>query len=49
MSIADEITRLQTAKANIKTAINNKGGSLTNETISLMLLQLIIYLLEFNY
>ena len=34
MSIASEITRLQTAKANIKTAINNKGGSLTTETIS---------------
>lgn len=33
MSIADEITRLQTAKANLKTAINNKGGSLTTETI----------------
>ena len=34
MSIASEITRLQTAKANIKTAINTKGGSLTTETIS---------------
>ena len=34
MSIADEITRLQTAKADIKTAINTKGGSLTTETIS---------------
>ncbi|HKL95056.1 MAG TPA: hypothetical protein VJ845_01360 [Haploplasma sp.] len=34
MSIASEITRLQTAKANIKSAINNKGGSLTTETIS---------------
>jgi hypothetical protein len=33
MSIASEITRLQNAKASIKTAINNKGGTLTTETI----------------
>ena len=33
MSIADEITRLQTAKANIKTAIIDKGGTIDDETI----------------
>lgn len=33
MSIASEITRLQNAKASLKTAINAKGGSLTNETL----------------
>jgi len=33
MSIANEITRLQNAKASIKTAINSKGGNLTNELI----------------
>ena len=35
MSIQSEIARLNTAKENIKTAINSKGGSLTNESISL--------------
>ncbi len=33
MSIASEITRLQNAKSALKTAINAKGGSLTNETL----------------
>lgn len=33
MSIASEITRLDTAKANLKASINAKGGTLTNETI----------------
>ena len=33
MSIASEITRLQTAKANIKTAIINKGGTIDDETL----------------
>lgn len=33
MSIADEILRIQQAKQAIKEAINNKGGTLTNETI----------------
>lgn len=33
MSIASEITRLQQAKSDLKTAINNKGGSITNETL----------------
>jgi len=33
MSIASEISRLQTAKADLKTAITAKGGSLTTETL----------------
>jgi hypothetical protein len=33
MSIASEITRLQNAKASIKTSINAKGGTLTTETL----------------
>lgn len=33
MSIATEITRLDTAKANLKTSINAKGGTITNETL----------------
>lgn len=33
MSIASEITRISSAKSAIKTAINAKGGSLTNETL----------------
>ena len=35
MSIQSEITRLNEAKENIKTAINSKGGTLTDESISL--------------
>ena len=35
MSIASEITRLQTAKANIKSAITEKGGTvLSTDTLS---------------
>ena len=33
MSIANEITRLQTAKADIKTAIIDKGGTIDDETL----------------
>ena len=33
MSIATEITRLQNAKAALKTAINAKGGTIVNETL----------------
>jgi hypothetical protein len=33
MSIATEIARLQQAKADLKAAINAKGGTITNETI----------------
>ena len=33
MSIASEIARLQQAKADLKTAINNKGGNITTERI----------------
>lgn len=33
MSISTEISRLQTAKANLKSSINSKGGTLTNESI----------------
>ena len=33
MSIADNLNRIKTAKEAIKTAINNKGGGLTNEKI----------------
>ena len=33
MSIASEIARLQQAKADLKTAINNKGGNITTEKI----------------
>jgi len=33
MSIASEITRLQTAKSNLKTSINAKGGTIVDETI----------------
>ena len=34
MSIQSEITRLATAKSDLKTAINAKGGALANESIS---------------
>ena len=34
MSIANEITRLQTAKADLKDSINTKGGTIADETIS---------------
>ena len=33
MSIASEIARLQQAKADLKTAINSKGGNITTERI----------------
>lgn len=33
LSIQTEITRIENAKAELKTAINAKGGTLTNETI----------------
>lgn len=33
MSIQTEITRLESAKEALKTAINSKGGSLTSETL----------------
>ena len=33
MSVASEITRIQTAKENIKTAIINKGGTLSNDAL----------------
>lgn len=33
MSMSDEITRLQTAKADLKTVINNLGGDITDELI----------------
>lgn len=33
MSIASEIARLQQAKADLKAAINNKGGNITTEKI----------------
>ena len=33
MRIASEITRLQQSKADLKISINDKGGTLTNETI----------------
>ena len=33
MSIASEILRIQQAKQAIKESINNKGGTLTNESI----------------
>lgn len=33
MSIATEISRLQTAKSDLKTSINAKGGTLTTETL----------------
>nr|DAI45301.1 MAG TPA: hypothetical protein [Caudoviricetes sp.] len=34
MSVADELTRIVTAKADIKRAINAKGGTLVNEKIT---------------
>ena len=34
MSIASEIARLQQAKADLKAAINNKGGNITTERIN---------------
>lgn len=34
MTIASEITRISNAKSALKTAINNKGGTLTSETLS---------------
>lgn len=34
MSIASQIARLQQAKADLKDSINNKGGIITDETIS---------------
>lgn len=33
MTIANETQRLKQAKADLKTAINNKGGTLTTETL----------------
>lgn len=33
MSIASEIARLQSAKSDLKTSINAKGGTLTTETL----------------